>query len=134
MHFRISLEDGTEADSTFDDEPIHFKIGDGTLLDSLEKSLLGLAEGTRKTLQIPPGEGYGYADKTNIHSMARSAFPPQMRLEQGTVIAFNTPSGEELPGTVCKVDSESVEVDFNHPFAGRRLIFEVDYPARHKWY
>ena len=31
-----------------------------------------------------------------------------------------------MAGTVVAVDQDSVEVDFNHPLAGRELIFEVE--------
>ena len=40
------------------------------------------------------------------------------------MVSFAAPDGE-LPGVVLRVFESSVEVDFNHPLAGRRLIFDV---------
>jgi FKBP-type peptidyl-prolyl cis-trans isomerase SlpA len=41
-------------------------------------------------------------------------------------MAFDTPAGDELSGTILQVDDDTVEVDFNHPLAGRVVVFEVE--------
>ncbi len=58
-----------------------------------------------------------------IQTMALDEFPPDMAPEPGQIIAFNMPNGEEIPGTILKVENGTVEVDFNHPLAGREVIF-----------
>ncbi|MGB5179855.1 MAG: FKBP-type peptidyl-prolyl cis-trans isomerase, partial [Gammaproteobacteria bacterium] len=45
LHLSLSLEDGTVAESTFDDEPLTFTMGDGTLVEGLELGLYGLKAG-----------------------------------------------------------------------------------------
>ena len=45
-------------------------------------------------------------------------------LEVGLMVSFDGPGGE-LPGVVREVMEEHVEVDFNHPLAGRRIVFDV---------
>lgn len=127
MHYRITLEDGTVADSTWEDnQPIAFRMGDGTLSPGLEQSLLGLEAGAHETLMLAPEQGFGYKDTANIHDLPRDDFDPAMTVEPGMVIGFTLPSGEELPGMVTDVTESHVRVDFNHPFSGHQLSFEVE--------
>jgi FKBP-type peptidyl-prolyl cis-trans isomerase SlpA len=127
MHYRISLEDGTVADSTWEDnEPLAFVMGDGTLMAGMEQALLGLKQGERRQIHLSPDQAFGYKDTGNIHDLPRDDFDPQMPLEPGMVIGFTLPSGEELPGMVMEVAEAFVRVDFNHPFSGHELDFEVE--------
>ncbi|HEY0720948.1 MAG TPA: FKBP-type peptidyl-prolyl cis-trans isomerase [Gammaproteobacteria bacterium] len=126
LHYRMTMEDGTVADSSFDDEPVTFQLGEGVMLPNLEKLLLGLGAGDHKTFQLTPDEAFGYADTENFHYVARSEFPTEMDLEPGMVVGFEGPDGAELPGMVMDVGEESILVNFNHPLAGHDLTFEVE--------
>ncbi len=46
--------------------------------------------------------------------------------ETGMVMSFADVGGGELPGVIKQVGDKQVEVDFNHPLAGRTLTFEVE--------
>lgn len=129
LHYRMTMEDGTEADSTFDDTPVTFQLGQGRMLPNLERVLYGLASGAHQTFLLSPDEAFGYADTENFHYVARSEFPVEMELAPGMVVGFDTPSGEELPGMVMDVGDEEVLVNFNHPLAGHDLTFEVQVVA-----
>ena len=127
MHFSIELEDGTLVDTTREDnQPIEFVMGDGTFLEGLELALYGLKQGEKQILKIGPENTYGFPDDENIFNMEKSSFPEEMKLAPGVIIGFDTPSGEELPGTILKVEDDKVEVDFNHPLAGHEIGFEVE--------
>ena len=127
MHFSITLEDGTLVDTTREEnQPIEFVMGDGTFIEGLELALYGLKQGEKQVLKIGPENTYGFPDDENIYKMERSAFSADMKLAPGVIIGFDTPSGEELPGTVLKVEDDKVEVDFNHPLSGHEISFEVD--------
>ncbi len=125
LHYRMTMEDGTQADSSFDGEPVTFQLGEGVMLPNREKVLVGLSAGDHKTFQLTPDEAFGYPDTENFHYVARSEFPADMDLEPGMVVGFDTPEGVELPGMVMDVGEESVLVNFNHPLAGHDLTFEV---------
>ena len=126
MHFTLSLADGTVADSTREDEPLRFVMGDGTLIEGLELVLYGLKVGDRQCLAIGPRDAFGFPDEANIHTMPRDEFPPEMQLETGMIIGFTTPSGEEVPGAIQEMKGDEVVVDFNHPLAGYEVIFDVE--------
>lgn len=126
MHFSIRLEDGTLAESSFEEEPMRFTLGDGTLVEGLELALLGLKPGDRQSLKIAAENAYGFPDQANVQPVERSEFPQDMDLQPGVIIAFTTPAGDEIPGTILAVGDSQVTVDFNHPLAGHEIEFEVE--------
>ena len=126
MHFSITLEDGTVADSTEGEEPLRFVMGDQTLIEGLELALYGLKVGDKQNLIIAPENAYGHRDPENIHPMQRDEFPDEMDIKKGVIVGFVTPAGDEIPGTVIEVDEKQVTVDFNHPIAGHEIVFEVE--------
>lgn len=125
MHFTLALEDGFEAETTRDDDPMTFEVGEGTLMPTLEQYLIGLQAGDEKEYVIPPEAAFGFRDETNVHDMPRDQFGPDMTLAPGVIIGFTSPSGEEVPGTVLEFDDQTVTVDFNHPLAGHTIHFSV---------
>ena len=126
LHLSLMLEDGTVAESTFDDEPLTFVMGDGTLVHGLELALYGLRSGDTQRLALYPDQAFGRHDPERIHRLPRAGFPADMELTPGSIIAFDTPEGEEIAGTVLSLDDRTVEVDLNHPLAGRRIVFDVE--------
>lgn len=126
MHFTITLEDGTVADSTDGEDPLRFVMGDQTLIEGLELALYGLKAGDKQSLKIDPENAYGYPDPENVQAMQREDFPSNMELAKGVIVAFATPDGEEFPGMVMEVGDEQVTVDFNHPLAGHQITFDVE--------
>lgn len=126
FHFAITLEDGTVAESTFEDEPVDIVIGAGDLHQGLERLLYGLKASESRTFQISPVEGFGVRDPEAIHTMHRREFPADLKLEPGVIIEFNTPAGDEVPGMIRGLSGDEVEVDFNHPLAGHEITFRVE--------
>lgn len=128
LHYTLTLENGTEADSSRGDEPLGFTIGDGTMLAGLEHFLLGMHPGQRATFTVSPEHGFGHRDAEAVHVLPRDDFPEDlgMELAPGVIIGFTTPAGDEVPGTVTEVDEARVTVDFNHPLAGHTLSFAVE--------
>ena len=126
LHFRMTLPDGTEALSTFGEEPLHFAIGDGTFRGGFELSLYGLKAGDTQTLTLDPEQAFGWRDEALVHEMPRSDFPADMALEEGQVVGFATPAGDEAAGAIMAIGEDSVTVDFNHPLAGKDVIFHVE--------
>jgi FKBP-type peptidyl-prolyl cis-trans isomerase SlpA len=126
LHLSLMLEDGTVAESTFDDEPLTFTMGDGTLVHGLELALYGLRPGDRQRLALYPEQAFGEHDPQRIHRLPRSGFAVDIELVPGNLVVFDTPQGEEVAGTVLSLDEQTVEIDLNHPLAGRRIIFDVE--------
>ncbi len=126
MHFSISLPDGTEAASTFDDEPTTFIIGDGSVSQGLELALYGLVAGDEQSLTLTPDQAFGPRDEAKVQPMPRANFGPEIELEPGLIIGFTTPDGLEVAGIVQEIRDHEVLIDFNHPLAGMEVIFKVE--------
>ncbi len=126
LHFALLLEDGSEVDSTFNRQPARFVFGDGSLLPSVEAKLVGLTAGSAEVFDLPPEEAFGQRNPGNIQRIPRSQFDKDMALQEGLVISFADASRAELPGVISAIEDDMVEVDFNHPLAGRRLQFKVE--------
>lgn len=125
LHFALQLDNGDIVDSNFERDPAVFTVGDGNLLPGFEKALFGMMEGEHKTLMIKPEDGFGQRNPNNIQEIARSQFSPDLELSEGLMLSFADAQKTELPGVVQRFDDEVVVIDFNHPLAGRSILFEV---------
>ncbi|MCG6659485.1 FKBP-type peptidyl-prolyl cis-trans isomerase [Halomonas campisalis] len=125
LHFTLKLEDGTVVDSTRDKQPATFQVGDGNLPPGFEQPLKGMTDGESGSYEITPEHAFGQHNPQNIQMIDRSDFE-EIEPEVGTVMSFADAAGGELPGVITRVDDKQVEVDFNHPLAGRTLTFEVE--------
>ena len=125
LNFSVSLEDGSEVDSNFGGEPVSFVVGDGNLLPGFERVLMGMEPGQRHVFTVSPEDAFGQPNDNNVQTVARDHFDDDVALEIGLVFSFADAAGGELPGLIVAFDEEEVTVDFNHPLAGRRILFDV---------
>ena len=124
LHFALHLESGEEIDTTRRSDPAMFTVGDGNLLPGFEAAILGMRAGDDAQITIEPEDAFGPHRTDNVQTLRRDRFAADMVLEEGLMVSFSGPGGE-LPGVVRDVMEEHVEVDFNHPLAGRRIVFDV---------
>lgn len=125
LHFSLTLANGDVIDSNFERDPATFTVGDGSLLVGFEKAIFGMQEGDRDTFLIKPEEGFGQRNPNNIQEIARDQFGEDIELSEGLMLSFADAQKTELPGVVQRFDDERVIVDFNHPLAGRDILFDV---------
>ena len=123
LHFAVLLETGEEVDTTRRTRPAMFEIGDGSMLPGFEKALLGMKAGDDAQILLEAADAFGEHNRSNVQLLDVGKFAG-MELEPGLMVSFAAPDGE-LPGVVRRVFADTVEVDFNHPLAGRRIIFDV---------
>lgn len=126
LHFSVKLEDGSVVDSTFDSNPATFVVGDHNLLEGFEKLLFGLSPGDKNSFEVEPEQGFGQHNPNNIQEVPRDSFDASIELSEGLLVSFADANNKEMPGVVQSFDDENVVVDFNHPLAGRNLVFDVE--------
>ena len=126
VHYRGTLKDGSEFDSSQGREPLQFQVGSGQVIPGFEKQVEGMAVGETSTLTIPADEAYGPRDERQIQIVPRTALPAEMELHIGSGLTATTPNGDQIQLTVIEMNDESITVDGNHPLAGNDLTFEVE--------
>jgi len=128
-------ESGDTVDTTFDsvakDAEIHRDdiaygpkfviLGEGWLPKGLEDSLVGLDAGKQTTIELPPEKGYGTRDPGRMRLVSLRRFREKgIDPAPGAQVEF-----EGRPAVVRAVGAGRVQVDYNHPLAGRTLIYDV---------
>ena len=126
LHFSLALADGTPVDGTTDGEPMTFTMGDGSMIAAFEQVIAGLGIGDKQQVSMDPRDTFGFPEEENKHWMDKSEFELDVELEEGLMIEFTTPAGDEVPGILIEVSPDKVLVDFNHPLAGHEVVFSVD--------
>ncbi|CAB5686112.1 FKBP-type 16 kDa peptidyl-prolyl cis-trans isomerase [Delftia tsuruhatensis] len=130
LHYRLSGPAG-DVINTFNDKPATLSLGAGELSPAVEQRLIGLAEGTRTTFEMPAGEAFGERNGDMVQWVARKLMnelgDPHEQYAAGDVVQFPTPDGMgSYAGAVVQVREDgAVLFDFNHPLAGQPVTFEV---------
>lgn len=125
LHFSVALENGVELDNTrIRAEPVSLTMGDGNLLPGFENALLGLRAGDRRTVHLPPEDAFGEWNPDNLQTFDTVKFADRPEVDQ--MIEFEDKAKTTLAGVVKSVNDDVTEIDFNHPLAGRNVIFEVE--------
>lgn len=129
IEFELSVFDGPMIAQTEEGEIFKFEMGDGQLLKQLEDLLVGLEVDTSAKFTLTADQAFGRKNPNNFQTVPRSDFPTDMALNIGHVIGFNTPMGDEVPGTILEVTDESVVIDFNHPLTDKVIVFKAKIKA-----
>ncbi len=117
---------GEQLEDTEDGIPLAYLHGHNNLLPALEKALEGKKTGDKLELTLSPEEAYGEIREGAVQRVPiKHLLGNTKRLKAGMVVRVNTEQGQ-VTGTAVKVGKFMVDVDLNHPFAGKTLTFEVE--------
>ncbi len=116
---------GEVVDSADKNEPLEFLQGVGQIISGLEKAISGMTIGQSKTVTIQPDEAYGSFDPEALTEVPRDDFPTEIPLEVGVDLQVTDEDGEMLEARIVEVKKDSIVLDFNHPLAGKTLVFDV---------
>jgi FKBP-type peptidyl-prolyl cis-trans isomerase 2 len=129
FNYTGKLDNGEVFDTSKHDDhqhPIEFEAGKGMIIPGLEKELVKMKKGDKKTIKVKADEAYGQPQETLIRELPKGPVPEGMKLEKDAVIYLKTPQGQPLPAKIVEVKDETVVLDLNHPLAGKDLTFEVE--------
>jgi FKBP-type peptidyl-prolyl cis-trans isomerase SlyD len=94
------------------------------LIPGLEKELTGMKVGSEKHVTVKPEEGYGLVNKEAFQELPKEKIPPEGQ-KVGAILTGQGPQGQPIKARVHEVKEKTVVVDFNHPMAGKTLVFDV---------
>jgi peptidylprolyl isomerase len=126
VHYRGTLEDGTEFDSSSGREPMEFTIGKRTLIRGFEKSVIGHKAGDKYNIRIPPEEAYGKRNESLVFTIKLAELPEGMECKKGQQVKMQLDKGQVLNAVVCEITDSEVIFDGNFHLAGKTLIFDIE--------
>ena len=126
VHHTGFLEDGSKFDSSVGKEPLEFTIGSGMMIFGLDKGVIGMEEGESKKIKIAPEDAYGEYDDDLEVVVERSELPDDIEPKIGMTLTTEEEDGQEMTYVITSVSEKHVEVDANHPLAGKELTFELE--------
>lgn len=106
-------------------DPIQFIQGLGQIIPGLEQQLYGMHIGEQKIIEVPSELGYGDIDPDAFMEVTKEDFPEDIPLALGTQLEVQDEDGEELDATIYEITDDRIKLDFNHPLAGKDLVFEI---------
>ena len=125
VHYTGKLDDGRVFDSSLEQEPLEFTIGQDQVIPGFEKAVIGLSPGESTNTSIPTDQAYGERNEDQVMEIERSEFPDDIKLEINQQLQVNEPNGDDLIVTVMEISDSSVTLDANHPLAGHNLNFDI---------
>ncbi len=125
IHYTGRLDDGTVFDSSEGRDPLEFEVGAGQVIPGFDASVEGMEAGEEKTVTIPADEAYGPRNDQLVLHIPRDNLPPDLNPEPGQELVMQTADGQRFPVVVTAVGEDGIDVDANHPLAGKDLTFDI---------
>ena len=124
FHYAVAEQGAEPVESSEGREPLAILAGHGNIIPGLEKAMEGREAGDSFGTDVPAAEAYGEKREGLTQRVPKKHFGGQ-RLEPGMQVVLNTNFGPRAV-TIQKVGMSVVDVDLNHPMAGKTLEFAVD--------
>lgn len=117
--------DGKVADTSAGRGPLEYTHGAGQIIPGLEKELLGMNVGDKKSVDVSPEEGYGKVLEEAIRRVPKEAIGGAEHIKVGDMVGASN-AGHTFRAVVKEITDKEVVLDFNHPLAGKTLHFDVE--------
>ena len=124
--FETTLEDDAKKHTLHDPNvkymPKLISIGDGWVLKGLDDALFETIAGDKKTIEVSPDKGFGARDKGKIRMI------PLRKLGEDAekVSVGDTVEIDNKKGTIRYIGSGRVQVDYNHRYAGKTILYDIN--------
>lgn len=125
LHYDVS-SDGGPTESSRQSEPMHVLLGRGQLIEGIENAIHGHEAGDTFKVELAPEDAYGERQENAVQQVPRESFPDAEQLQPGMPIMLSLKDGGQRVATVHEVGTTTVDIDMNHPMAGKHLDFDVE--------
>ena len=124
FHYTVSEVGQPPSETSKDREPVAVLIGAGNIIPGLEAAMMDHAAGDSFEATVTPDQAYGERRDGFVQRVPKKHFR-ETRLQPGQQVVLGTNMGPRAV-TVVKVGATVVDVDLNHPMAGKTLNFQVE--------
>lgn len=120
VHYLGKLKNNEVFDSSKGKKPLEFQVGTSSVIIGMNKAVMGMKVGEKKTATIPAVEAYGQYNKGLVFKLPVDRVPPGTKAGD----TIKSSSGGLLQ--VKAVEGNEVVLDANHRLAGKELVFEIE--------
>ena len=124
FHYTVSEVGQEPLESSKDREPLAILIGHGNIIPGLENAMQDREAGESFSVDVTAAEAYGERRDGLSQRVPKKHFGTQ-KLVPGQQVVLNTNFGPRAV-TIQKIGMSVVDVDLNHPMAGKDLHFDVE--------
>ncbi len=112
------------VDSNIGQIPLTFMMGRGQIIPGLEREVAKMSEGDKGDILVKAEDAYGAYDDTAVQELPREQFAG-IELAEGMALYGQGEDGQTVQVTVKSFNDDTCTIDFNHPLAGKDLMFTV---------
>ena len=124
--FETTLEEEAKKHNIYEAnvkyQPKLISVGESWVIKGLDEALANAKEGDKTTVEVTPEKGFGERDTSKVRMI------PLRKLGEDAekVTVGDTIEVDQRTGIVRFIGSGRVQVDFNHRFAGKTIIYDVN--------
>ena len=127
VHYRGTLNDGTQFDSSYDrGEPLEFICGAGMMIRGFDEAVAKMEVGQTIDVHLMPEEAYGYPDPCAVFTLNLAELPGAEDVKVGDRVALYDSTGRPIPVTCTARDDTTITFDANSEMAGKELNFRIE--------
>lgn len=127
VRYKGQFDNGQVFGSTMNGDPLEFTLGQGKFIKCFEDAVVGMYEREEKLIKIPLEEACGPYKEDLLLRVDKANLPPNIDPKEGLTLNFKQSNGDVLiEATIAEVYQDSVALDFNHPLAGKNLMFMIE--------
>ncbi len=127
VHYRGTLDDGTQFDSSYDrGEPLEFICGAGMMIVGFDAAVADMEVGQIINVHLEPEVAYGSYNPDAVFTIDVHMVPGSENLEAGQQIYLQGMDGRPFPANVTAREGDMITFDANHELAGKELNFQIE--------
>jgi peptidylprolyl isomerase len=124
--FETTIEEDAKKSNLYDPtrkyEPRLISVGEGWVLKGLDEALTDTNVGDRRSIEISPDKGFGERDTSKVRMIPQRKLGEKANeIKIGDVVEL-----DDRTGIIRYIGSGRVQIDYNHRFASRTLVYDVN--------
>lgn len=125
VSIEYEVKDGDKVvDSNIGGAPLVFMFGKGQIIPGLESGIVNMSAGDKADLLVEAADAYGEYNDDATQEVPADQFAG-VQLSVGMTLYGQAEDGGTTQVTVKEFGGDTVTIDFNHPLAGKTLMFTV---------
>ncbi len=125
IHYELKdVSNGEILDTNLNAAPLSFIVGKGQIIPGLESKLVEMSANEEADVLVQAVDAYGEYNEEAVQTLPKEQFAG-IELVEGMSLYGTGEHGETVQVVVKSFNDAEVTIDYNHPMAGRTLMFSV---------